>query len=204
MLEKKIFISQQRVICIINNRLVKCDMTMRRTEHFLFVRLIITCWSSAGFTIHVPSTWSRHHHSNRVSMASIIKWACFLRGLKERQDKLLGFWWRFSTGTSEEKITCAACVWRWSEKNVSLLCFCHILVCHTKIKQMIRGSIEQWGNINGTDRQIDRQTYSKLHVCQIKADRLRYMYIKICYSFHKKGYWNVQVYKKTAATSKHF
>lgn len=37
-------------------------------------------------------------------------------------------------------------------KNVSLLCCCHILVCHTKIKQMIHGSIEQWGNINGTDR----------------------------------------------------
>lgn len=54
------------------------------------------------------------------------------------------------------------------------------------------------------NRQTDRQTYSKLHVIQIKADRLRYMYIKTCYSFHQKGYWNVQVYKKTAATSKHF
>lgn len=42
-------------------------------------------------------------------------------------------------------------------KNVSLLCCCHILVCHTKIKQMIHGSIEQWGNINGTDRQTDIQ-----------------------------------------------
>lgn len=68
----------------------------RRTEHFLFIGLIITCWSSAGFTIHVPSTWSRHHHSSRVSMTSII--------LKERQDKLLGFWSSLSTGTSKKKL----------------------------------------------------------------------------------------------------
>lgn len=59
----------------------------------------------------------------------------------------------------------------WKKK--CLLCFCHILECHTKIKQMIHGSIEQWGNINGTDR----QTYSKLHVIQIKANRLRYMHV---------------------------
>lgn len=175
MLEKKIFISQQRVICIINKRLVKCDMTMRRTEHFLFVRLIITCWSSAGFTIHVPSSWPRHHHSNRVSLAASII-------LKERQDKLLGFWWWLSRlQVSRKKKLHVQLVYKGDQfkmwKNVCLLCFSLILVYHTKIKQTTHGSIEQWGNINGTDRQADIEQTSclsnqsqqiEIHACTSK------------------------------------
>lgn len=130
------------------------------TEHFLFIRLIITCWSSAGFTIHVPSSWPHHHHSNRVSMASIIKWACFPRGLKDSKTNSLvsddGY-----LQVSRKKKLHMQLAYEGDQfkkgKNVSLLCCCHILVCHTKIKQMIHGSIEQWGNINGTDRQTDIQ-----------------------------------------------
>lgn len=68
-------------------------------EHFLSAHLIITCWSSAGFTIHVPGTCP----------PAIIKTPWL-----GRQDQLLGCWWWSSTGTSVEKITCATWVWRRS------------------------------------------------------------------------------------------
>lgn len=132
------------------------------TEHFLFIRLIITCWSSADFTIHVPSSWPHHHHSNRVSMASIIKWACFPRGLKDSKTNSLvsddGY-----LQVSRKKKLHVQLAYEGDQfkkgKNVSLLCCCHILVCHTKKTQMIHGSIMRKYKWN---RQTDRHTANSM------------------------------------------
>lgn len=54
------------------------------------------------------------------------------------------------------------------------------------------------------DRQTGRHRANFMFVKSKPTDWDTCMYIKICYFFHKKRYWNVQMYKKTAATAKHF
>lgn len=144
---------------------------------FLSAHLIITCWSSAGFTIHDPAIIK--------ALGSVWLQLSWKRG----KINVFGFWWS-STGTSVEK---KLHVQLWNE---GVMFFCHIFVCHSKLKQTTYGSVEQWGNLNETDKHIANISI----VIKIKADRLRYMYIKICYFFHKNG---IGMYKCTRKLQLH-
>lgn len=154
--------------------------------------MIWQCWGTEFFSLcssyhymlkfcRFHNTWPRHHQSTRISLASII--------LKERQDKRFGFWWSSTCTSVEKKLH----VQLWNE---GVMFFCHIFVCHSKLKQTTYGSVEQWGNLNETDKHIANISI----VIKIKADRLRYMYIKICYFFHKNG---IGMYKCTRKLQLH-